>query len=84
MLVDMQYLDLQPSGMVPYRHGLLLRPSGGVVFRRSALSRLSRFTNSKIGRNGENQEVKVLPREQDPRLVRIKQVATRSVPGTYL
>lgn len=71
-------------GIRTCRHGLLLRPSGGVVFRRSALPRLSRLTNSKIGGNGENQEVKVLPSEQDLRLVRIKQVATRSVPGTYL
>jgi hypothetical protein len=71
--VDIQHFRCPASGIESYRHGLLLRPSGGVVFRRSALSRLSRFTNSKIGRNGENQEVKVLPSEQDLRLVRIKQ-----------
>lgn len=51
-----------------YRHSLLGRPSGGVVFRRSTLSRLSRFTNSKIGRNFCKQEGKVSLGEQDFRL----------------
>jgi len=47
-------LVMRRSGMLggsTYGHVLLLRPSCGFFFRRSALSRLSRFTNSKIRRN---------------------------------
>lgn len=67
-----------------YGHDLLLGSSCGVVFRRSALSRLSRFSNSQIGRNDGNQRVKVLPNEQDLRQCWLKQVATPSVPGIRL